>query len=174
LNQFSNIISITWLFHKFIHIHVMVLHLCSTIGQQCCYDDEGRYITTSLPAGSADYYFPLEYYLQHQSSDYFPYKTCCVDAYDPDFCEKYYSKRPKDNVNGTGCSPVVPDRGMVGAFILSSRLALFHFVQVLLANVVVAALQQLKKVTTCYCNNYVSKRCFGLICISNLGDPYCC
>ena len=85
----------------------MVLNLFRNLGQQCCYDGEGKYITANIPAGSADFYFPLDYYLQHQSSDYFPYKTCCIDTNDPQFCEKYYSKRPKDIVNGTDCIPAI-------------------------------------------------------------------
>ena len=81
------------------------------LGQQCCYDKGGRYITTNKAAGSADYYFPPDYYLEHQSSDFFPYKACCGDENDKDFCDKYYSLRPKDKDNGTNCICAKPNRG---------------------------------------------------------------
>ncbi|XP_065893780.1 uncharacterized protein [Dysidea avara] len=93
--------------HENVNATVCYLKRVMNLGQQCCYDGEGKYITANIPAGSADFYFPLDYYLQHQSSDYFPYKTCCIDTNDPQFCEKYYSKRPKDIVNGTDCIPAI-------------------------------------------------------------------
>jgi len=89
---------------------IITLFSYSRVGQQCCYDRDGNYITTNGPAGSADYRFPATLYLQHQSSDYFPYKVCCVDSNDPDFCEKYYEMRPKDN--GSPCDNA--GRGTVG------------------------------------------------------------
>jgi len=79
------------------------------LGQQCCYDSNGKFISTNKPAGSADYSIPTTMYLQHQSSDYYPYKVCCIDSNDPDFCEKYYEMRPKDN--GSNCGTAQPDRG---------------------------------------------------------------
>ena len=66
-------------------------------GQQCCYDAAGEYATANNAAGSADYYFPFDHYLLHQSSDYFPYKACCVDSNDTEFCNLYYEIRPKAN-----------------------------------------------------------------------------
>ena len=81
------------------------------MGQQCCYDASGNYTTENKPAGSSDYYFQTELYLQHQWSDYFPYKVCCVDSNnDEDFCAKYYEMRPKDN--GTNCESAQQDRGI--------------------------------------------------------------
>lgn len=67
------------------------------MGQQCCYDARGRYTTDNIAAGSADFYYPFDHYLLHQSSDYFPYKACCVDSNDTDFCSLYYQLRPKGN-----------------------------------------------------------------------------
>ena len=57
----------------------------------------GRYTTDNIPAGSADEKYPFDHYLLHQSSDYFPYKACCIDSNDKDFCDFYYQKRPKSN-----------------------------------------------------------------------------
>ena len=65
------------------------------MGQQCCYDAAGEYTTDNIAAGSADFYFPLDHYLLHQSSDYFPYKACCIDSDDTHFCDLYYARRPK-------------------------------------------------------------------------------
>jgi len=79
------------------------------VGQQCCYDINGRYTTNNLPAGSADYKYPFDRYLLHQSSDYFPYKACCIDANDTNFCNLYYQLRPKGN---STCQPVVTRIGM--------------------------------------------------------------
>ena len=78
--------------------------LYSHSGEQCCYDTQGRYISDSIAAGSADYYYPLDNYLLHQSSDYFPYRACCIDSNDANFCDLYYQIRPKSN---TTCQPVV-------------------------------------------------------------------
>ena len=66
-------------------------------GEQCCYNANGQYITNGTAAGSADYYYPVDYYLQHQSSDYFPYKACCIYSNDTDFCKLYYQIRPASN-----------------------------------------------------------------------------
>ena len=83
---------------------------CRTIGQQCCYDSNGEYTTNGKSAGSADYYYPMEDYLKHQVSDYFPYRACCVDSDDTTFCDDYYEIRPQhsssrcqnnDNKKGT-------------------------------------------------------------------------
>ena len=84
--------------------------MCSNFGQQCCYDYNGYYITTNGPAGSADYYYPATHYLEHQSSDYFPYKVCCVDSDDPTLCAKYYKRRPKDN--GLICTSLESNKGI--------------------------------------------------------------
>ena len=89
----------------------MLMH--SSFGQLCCYDDEGSHITTNGPAGSAYFYSPTKHYLQHLSSDYFPYKACCINANHHSSCTKYYSKRPKDSVNGTSCTLPVPNRGVL-------------------------------------------------------------
>lgn len=72
------------------------------LGQQCCYDSNGKYIKTPTPAGSADYYHVKYSYLKHQQSDYFPYIACCFDAKyfesgDVQYCNEYYKKRPSDN-----------------------------------------------------------------------------
>ena len=97
--------------HNYTWQHLVSLLVCNRdLGQQCCYNADGNYITTNVPAGSADYYFQTDYYLQHQSSDYFPYKVCCVDNDDDGICTKYYEMRPKDN--GTSCGSAQQDRGM--------------------------------------------------------------
>ncbi|XP_065894428.1 protein mesh-like isoform X2 [Dysidea avara] len=108
--------------HENINAAVCYLKSLNVInfGQQCCYDTEGKYITTNGPAGSADYYFPGTHYLQHQSSDYFPYKVCCVDS-NPTYCAQYYERRPIAKDNGTVCTStesnkvcdplVAPDNG---------------------------------------------------------------
>ena len=82
------------------------------MGQQCCYDDEqrltrikrqaGNSSTPAAPAGSADYFFPIQFYLRHQYADYFPYRACCIETDSIDLCEEYYNIRPTDNsANGT-------------------------------------------------------------------------
>ena len=68
-----------------------------TIGQQCCYDADGNYTTNGRSAGSADHSYPMEDYLQHQASDYFPYRACCVDSDDITFCREYYRIRPRES-----------------------------------------------------------------------------
>lgn len=60
--------------------------------------------------------FPTKFYLQHQSSDYYPYKACCIDSDDPSFCQKYYDMRPKDN--GTECGSAETDRGKLSFILL--------------------------------------------------------
>ena len=77
-------------------------------GQQCCYDKTGEYTTDNIPAGSADYRYPIDHYLLHQASDYFPYKACCIDSNDTTFCDRYYKLRPKGN---STCQPVVTITG---------------------------------------------------------------
>ena len=79
------------------------------LGQQCCYNDDGDYITMNKPAGSADFMFPTKFYFPHQSADYYPYKVCCIDSDDPASCQNYYDKRPKDN--GTNCGSAESGRG---------------------------------------------------------------
>ena len=78
------------------------------MGQQCCYDARGRYTTDNIPAGSADYNYPLNHYLLHQSSDYFPYKACCIDSNDINYCALYYQIRPKGN---STCKPIMTITG---------------------------------------------------------------
>ena len=68
-----------------------------TIGQQCCYNASGAYTNNGKSAGSADHSYPMEDYLQHQASDYFPYRACCVDSNDTAFCDQYYELRPRQN-----------------------------------------------------------------------------
>ena len=77
--------------------YIIVLCVYRDIGQQCCYDAKGRYTTDNPSAGSADYRYPYHHYLLHQSSDYFPYKACCIDSNDTAFCSMYYELRPKGN-----------------------------------------------------------------------------
>ena len=85
----------------------------SNFGQQCCYDHNGAYTTQEIPAGSADFEYPMDSYLLHQSSDYFPYRACCIDSKDDDFCKMYYEKRPKDSGNpNVSCQDVVPRTGI--------------------------------------------------------------
>ena len=93
-----------------------ICHLLSNrnLGQQCCYDSDGEYITTNKPAGSADYSIPTTFYLQHQSADYFPYRVCCVDSNYADFCGKYYEMRPKQK--GNDCANAEPDKGRFISF----------------------------------------------------------
>ena len=88
------------------------------MGQQCCYNTEGKFTRIkrqvgppAAPAGSADYYYPRHFYLNHQFEDYFPYRACCIES--TSLCEKYYNKRPTDN-NGTTteCTSAAVDRGM--------------------------------------------------------------
>ena len=76
---------------------IIVLCVYRDIGQQCCYDAKGWYTTNNPSAGSADYRYPYDHYLLHQSSDYFPYKACCIDSNDAAFCNLYYELRPKGN-----------------------------------------------------------------------------
>ena len=71
--------------------------LYSHSGEQCCYNAKGEYTSDNIAAGSADYYYPLHHYLLHQSSDYFPYRACCIDSNDTDLCDLYYQLRPKTN-----------------------------------------------------------------------------
>ena len=87
---------------------VCVWYYREELGQQCCYDSNEQYTTDNKPAGSADYRFPLDNYLLHQSSDYFPYKACCIDSNDTTFCDLYYQVRPKGDSN---CQPVVTMTG---------------------------------------------------------------
>ena len=67
------------------------------MGEQCCYDANGRYTRDIISAGSADFYYPFDHYLLHQSSDYFPYKACCVDSKNTSLCDMYYQLRPTSN-----------------------------------------------------------------------------
>ena len=84
--------------------------LCySHSGQQCCYDFSGDYTTDNNAAGSADYYYPLDHYLLHQSSDYFPYRACCVDSEDIGYCDLYYQVRPTSN---STCHSLIHTKGM--------------------------------------------------------------
>ena len=82
----------------------MMLCVYRKIGQQCCYNARGEYTISNIPAGSADYKYPSDHYLLHQSSDYFPYKACCIDSEDTSFCDFYYQLRPKGN---STCQPIV-------------------------------------------------------------------
>ena len=70
------------------------MNYCRNIGQQCCYDLNGDYTTNGKSAGSADRYYPMGDYFNHQISDYFPYRACCVDSSDKELCKKYYDLRP--------------------------------------------------------------------------------
>ena len=77
------------------------------MGQQCCYNAEGIFTRSkrqtksgapvTAPAGSADFYFPVTSYLNHQHADYFPYRACCIESNHVPFCNQYYSIRPIDN-----------------------------------------------------------------------------
>ena len=77
------------------------------MGQQCCYNAKGEYTVDDITAGSTDYKYPPDQYLLHQSSDYFPYKACCVDS-DVSFCKYYYEMRPKGN---STCKPMETTTG---------------------------------------------------------------
>ena len=100
----------------------MILFANSNIGQQCCYDKKG--ILTRLkrqagnssspeaPAGSADYFFPIQSYLRHQYADYFPYRACCIETDSPKFCDAYYNIRPTDNSTNGTCTSAANNRGM--------------------------------------------------------------
>ena len=77
--------------------NIMILCVYRETGQQCCYNTKGEYTVSNVPAGSADYKYPFDHYLLHQSSDYFPYKACCIDSNDTDFCDLYYQLRPTGN-----------------------------------------------------------------------------
>ena len=92
------------LLHIYLNLHSYVYSM--HLGQQCCYDTNGKYMRTPRPAGSADYYHVKYSYLKHQQSDYFPYIACCFDAKnlesgDVEYCKEYYKKRPSDN--STSC-----------------------------------------------------------------------
>ena len=98
------------------------------MGQQCCYNDQGRFTrikraensTPAAPAGSADYSFPIQFYLRHQYTDYFPYRACCIETDSIDFCTNYYNIRPTDNgTNGTCTS--ADDRGMYVTFCIAKE-----------------------------------------------------
>ena len=80
---------------------MLFINHCRNIGQQCCYDSNGDYTTNGKSAGSADRYYPMDNYLNHQISDYFPYKACCVDSNDIKHCSNYYESRPWHN--GSRC-----------------------------------------------------------------------
>ena len=91
------------------------------MGQQCCYDDRGRFTrikrqagnsSTAAPAGSADHSFPTQFYLRHQYADYFPYRACCIETDSIDLCEDYYNVRPTDNSTSGTCTSAADDRGM--------------------------------------------------------------
>ena len=94
-------------------------------GQQCCYNAEGIFtrsrrqpqgnISVAAPAGSADFYFPVNHYIKHQYADYFPYRACCIESNHAPFCDQYYNTRPIDNntndANDTGCTRTIGNRG---------------------------------------------------------------
>lgn len=73
-----------------------------TIGQQCCYDSNGDYTRNGKSAGSADYSYPKEDYLNHQAADYFPYRACCVES-DFTFCSEYNKLRPQERDTANQC-----------------------------------------------------------------------
>ena len=85
------------------------------IGQQCCYDSNGDYTKNGKSAGSADYSYPLEDYLNHQATDYFPYRACCVESDDSKFCSDYYELRPWESDIANQCNSNSTRRGMYTA-----------------------------------------------------------
>ena len=100
------------------------------MGQQCCYNDEGIFTrikrraenssSPEAPAGSADYFFPVQSYLRHQYADYFPYRACCIETDFKEFCEGYYNIRPTGNNTNETCMSAGGDRGMYVCNILHS------------------------------------------------------
>ena len=107
---------------------VLLLYYRS-MGQQCCYNAEGIFTRSkrqtesgtpvAAPAGSADFYFPVTSYLNHQHADYFPYRTCCIESNHAPFCNQYYNIRPIDNNTDDGsdisCTRTADD---IGEYIL--------------------------------------------------------
>ena len=103
-----------------------------TIGQQCCYDSNGDYTTNGKSAGSADYYYPMQNYLKHQVSDYFPYRACCIDSNDTTFCDTYYDIRPQQNT--TQCQNSNKKKGMYCMYVSVRIIHLSNFSKSLVHN----------------------------------------
>ena len=92
---------------------IMIYMHRGTIGQQCCYNSNGDYTKDGKSAGSSDYSYPMEHYLKHQISDYFPYRACCIESKDSKICNDYYELRPQESNVAKQCDSNSSEKGIV-------------------------------------------------------------